>query len=159
MKSFLFLLLLLPNILFSQVTIKGVTKSKSETLYFSHISFKNQNGDVFTTISDTDGKYSIILEEGKYQIKSTFVGYPEYTKEVVFDKYTEFDIIFPDDGQDIEFIEDFISRVGEDLAGKIIMSTWNGAIDKKDVRGIHGTLFYDSLYKKRFYPNKKESDL
>ena len=101
MKSFLFLLLLLPNILFSQVTIKGVTKSKSETLYFSHISFKNQNGDVFTTISDTDGKYSIILKEGKYQIKSTFVGYTEYTNEVMFDKDTEFDIVFPDDAKQL----------------------------------------------------------
>jgi hypothetical protein len=101
MKSFLFLLLLLPNLLFSQVTIKGVTKSKSETLYFSHISFKNQNGTVFTTISDTDGKYSIILKEGKYQIKSSFVGYTEYTNEVVFDKDTEFDILFPDDAKQL----------------------------------------------------------
>ena len=101
MKSFLFLLLLLPNILFSQVTIKGVTKSKSETLYFSHISFKNQNGDVFTTISDTDGKYSIVLKEGKYQIKSTFVGYTEYTNELVFDKDAEFDIVFPDDANQL----------------------------------------------------------
>jgi hypothetical protein len=101
MKSFLFLLLLLPNILFSQVTIKGVTKSKSETLYFSHISFKNQNGNVFTTISDTDGKYSIVLKEGKYQIKSSFVGYTEYTNEVVFDKDTEFDILFPDDAKQL----------------------------------------------------------
>ena len=97
MNRFFLLLLLLPNLLFSQVTIKGVTKSKSETLYFSHISFKNQNGDVFTTISDTDGKYSIVLKEGKYQIKSSFVGYKEYTNEVVFDKDTEFDIIFPED--------------------------------------------------------------
>ena len=101
MKSFLFLLLLLPNILFSQVTIKGVTKSKSETLYFSHISFKNQNGNIFTTISDTDGKYSIVLNEGKYQIKSSFVGYKEYTNEVVFDKDTEFDIVFPDDAKQL----------------------------------------------------------
>ncbi len=97
MNRFFLLLLLLPNLLFSQVTIKGVTKSKSETLYFSHISFKSQNGDVFTTISDTDGKYSIVLKEGKYQIKSSFVGYTEYTNEVVFDKDTEFDIIFPED--------------------------------------------------------------
>ena len=96
MNRFFLLLLFLPNLLFSQLIIKGVTKSKSETLYFSHISFKNQNGDVFTTISDTDGKYSIILKEGKYQIKSSFVGYKEYTNEVIFEKDTEFDIIFSD---------------------------------------------------------------
>ena len=101
MNRFFLLLLLLPNILFSQVTIKGVTKSKSETLYFSHISFKNQNGDVFTTISDTDGKYSIVLKEGKYQIKSSFVGYTEYISEAVFDRDTEFDILFPDDAKQL----------------------------------------------------------
>jgi hypothetical protein len=101
MNRFFLLLLLLPNLLFSQVTIKGVTKSKSETLYFSHISFKHQNGDVFTTISDTDGKYSIVLKEGKYQIKSSFVGYKEYTNELVFDKDTEFDILFPDDAKQL----------------------------------------------------------
>jgi hypothetical protein len=87
--------------LFSQVTIKGVTKSKSETLYFSHISFKNPNGDVFTTISDTDGKYSIVLKEGRYQIKSSFVGYKEYTNELMFDRDTEFDILFPDDAKQL----------------------------------------------------------
>jgi hypothetical protein len=101
MKRFLLILLLLPNLLFSQVTIKGVTKSKSETLYFSHISFINDKGGVFTTLSDTDGKYLIQLEKGKYQIKSSFVGYKEYTNEVVFDTDTEFDIIFPDDATDL----------------------------------------------------------
>ncbi len=101
MNRFFLLLLLLPNLLFSQVTIKGVTKSKSETLYFSHISFKNPNGDVFTTISDTEGKYSIVLKEGKYQIKSSFVGYKEYTNEVVFDRDAEFDILFPDDAKQL----------------------------------------------------------
>jgi hypothetical protein len=101
MNRFFLLLLLLPNLLFSQVTIKGVTKSKSETLYFSHISFKNPNSDVFTTISDTEGKYSIVLKEGKYQIKSSFVGYKEYTNEVVFDRDTEFDILFPDDAKQL----------------------------------------------------------
>jgi hypothetical protein len=101
MKRFLLILLLLPNLLFSQVTIKGITKSKSETLYFSHISFINDKGGVFTTLSDTDGKYLIQLEKGKYQIKSSFVGYKEYTNEVVFDTDTEFDIIFPDDATDL----------------------------------------------------------
>jgi hypothetical protein len=75
MRRFLLILLLLPNLLFSQVTIKGITKSKSETLYFSHISFINDKGSIVTTLSDTNGKYLIQLEKGKYQIKSSFVGY------------------------------------------------------------------------------------
>ena len=74
MKRFLLILLLLPNLLFSQVIITGITKSKSETLYFSHISFINDKGGIFTTLSDTNGKYLIQLEKGKYQIKSSFVG-------------------------------------------------------------------------------------
>ncbi len=101
MKRFLLILLLLPNLLFSQITIKGTTKSKSETLYFSHISFTNDKGDIFTTLSDTDGNYLIQLEKGKYKIKSSFVGYKEYTNEVVFDNDTEFNIIFPDDATEL----------------------------------------------------------
>ncbi len=116
MKRFLLILLLLPNLLFSQVTIKGTTKSKSETLYFSHISFINDKGGIFTTLSDTDGKYLIQLENGKYQIKSSFVGYKEYTNEVVFDTDTEFDIIFPDDATDLsEVIVQGVSQKVNDI--------------------------------------------
>ena len=96
MKNLFLLLLFLPNLLFSQITIKGSTKSKSETLYFSHISFTNEVGDVITTLSDTDGNYLVVIKEGKYKIKSTFVGYKDYVNEVVFDNNTTFDIIFDD---------------------------------------------------------------
>jgi hypothetical protein len=73
--------------LFSQITIKGTTKSKSETLYFSHISFTNDKGNIFTTLSDTDGNYLIQLEKGKYQINCAHpdtIGtpYPDVTAPV-----------------------------------------------------------------------------
>jgi len=83
MKQLLFLFLILPNFLFSQVNIKGVTKSKTETIYFSHITFKNEKGEVFTTLSDKDGIYTITLAEGKYQIKATYVGYKDYLQDLL----------------------------------------------------------------------------
>ena len=32
-------------------------------------------------------------------------------------------------------------------------------IDKKKIKGIHGTLFYELLFKKKYYPNKREKDM
>ena len=96
MKQLLFLFLILPNLLFSQVNIKGVTKSKTETIYFSHITFKNEKGEVFTTLSDKDGIYSITLAEGKYQIKATYVGYKEYLQDLLVQGDMNYDIVFED---------------------------------------------------------------
>ena len=96
MNRILLFLLLLPNLLFSQVNIKGSTSSKSETIYFSHISFKNDKGEIFTTLSDKDGKYSIILTEGKYQLKATYVGYKDHIKDLVVQGDMNYDIVFED---------------------------------------------------------------
>jgi len=71
----------------------------------------------------------------------------------------EFKILFPDPGQDIEFIEDAIARVGEDKLGAIMRSVWPRRIKKPDVNGIHGTIFYQLFWKKRFYPNKRDDDI
>jgi len=70
-----------------------------------------------------------------------------------------FKAIFPGDGQDIEFIEDFIKRVGQKKAGKILGPIWRRRLEKQDVNGINGTLFYELKTKKRFYPTKRETDL
>lgn len=70
----------------------------------------------------------------------------------------EFALLFPD-GCDIEFIEDFVDRVGEKTAGKVLKPMWNRCQDKKKICGIHGTLFYQLNFKKRFYPTKKESEM
>lgn len=69
-----------------------------------------------------------------------------------------FSLIFPD-GADIEFVEDFIKRVGKARAGAILSPLWDRRLNKPDVNGIHGTLFYElKKQKKRYYPNKKFSD-
>jgi hypothetical protein len=70
----------------------------------------------------------------------------------------DFKEIFPDENQDIEFIQDFIKRVGKKSANKILTRLWSAPIEKKKVRGIHGTLFYELEYKKQFYPTKKEKE-
>jgi hypothetical protein len=70
----------------------------------------------------------------------------------------QFALIFPD-GADIEFVEDFIERVGEEAAGDTLGALWARRINKPDVVGIHGTLFYELREaKKRYYPNKRFSD-
>jgi hypothetical protein len=69
----------------------------------------------------------------------------------------EFACIFPGD-TDVEFVDDFIARVGEDVAGRTLEPIWSRRISKKTINGIHGTLFYDLEYKKKYYPTKKDSD-
>ncbi|MEC5080754.1 hypothetical protein [Xanthomonas oryzae] len=71
----------------------------------------------------------------------------------------DFHEIFPDAGQDVEFISDFVSRVGESRATNILNRIWEGLVDKKLVQGIHGTLFFELDKKKVYYPTKKESEM
>lgn len=68
----------------------------------------------------------------------------------------EFELIFPDEGQDIEFIEDFCARVSEDVGKSVLNAIWERKLNKKEINGIHGTLFYGLPEKKKFYENKRE---
>ena len=71
----------------------------------------------------------------------------------------QFYMIFPEREQDIEFIEDLQLRCNEEELEKIFDGAWSRKLSKSDVNGIHGTLFYELINKKKYYPNKKESDL
>ncbi len=66
--------------------------------------------------------------------------------------------IFPDD-QDVEFSKDFIVRVGESESQRIYKKLWENIINKKDVSGIHGTLFFNLDNRKVYYPTKRESEM
>ncbi len=70
----------------------------------------------------------------------------------------EFDAIFPN-GTDVEFSDDLFERLGEIYATEITMNLWRRFVNKRDVNGIHGTLFYQLEHKKKFYPTKKESEM
>jgi hypothetical protein len=70
----------------------------------------------------------------------------------------EFESLFPN-GTDIEFVEDFVGRAGEETAGQITGELWKRPVRKDSASGIHGTLFYQLTQKKRYYPTKKESEM
>ena len=70
-----------------------------------------------------------------------------------------FDLIFPEPEQNIEFIEDFNTRTKNSHINKLMEKMWKNPINKYEVDGIHGTLFFELIQKKKYYPNKKESDL
>lgn len=70
-----------------------------------------------------------------------------------------FEALFPGIGQDIEFIEDFLER---DPCGRfdgLFAAMWKRPVAKRDVRGIDGILFYELANKKKYYPNKRDTDL
>ena len=59
---------------------------------------------------------------------------------------------------DVEFIDDLIARVGEAEAQRTLEPIWSRRIDKRAVQRIHGTLFLELDFKKKYYPNKRDSD-
>ena len=84
-------------------------------------------------------------------------------KNCAYDCYSAddelFELIFPAKGQDIEFIEDYSQRVGLKHRQKLWNDMWERPIPKKNIHGIDGTLFYELLEKRQFYPTKRDSDL
>ena len=71
----------------------------------------------------------------------------------------EFALIFPDDGQDMEFPEDFFERVGDKVAIATLSPMWERPILKRDAQGIDGTLYYNYEKRRRHLPaTKREVD-
>jgi hypothetical protein len=70
----------------------------------------------------------------------------------------EYALLFPD-GADVEFISDFIARVGKKAAKAVTTAMWKRRQKKKSIMGLHGTLFYEMDSKKPFYPTKRESEM
>ncbi|WP_186005719.1 hypothetical protein [Xanthomonas cannabis] len=81
------------------------------------------------------------------------------TYDIFMANVDDFHEIFPDSGQDVEFISDFVSRVGEKRATNILNRVWKNPVDKKLAQGIHGTLFFELDKKKVYYPTKRESEM
>ena len=68
-------------------------------------------------------------------------------------------MLFPGEGQDIEFIDDVRDRLTQDELDKAFQDVWERPIKKTDVHGIDGTLFFELEFKKNYYPNKSERDV
>ena len=71
----------------------------------------------------------------------------------------EFREVFPGENQNVEFIEDLVDRIGDDRVAKLLMPVWKREIEKPNVDGIHGTLFYQLYGKKKFYPTKNDMEM
>lgn len=71
----------------------------------------------------------------------------------------EFFLVFPAPGQDVEFADDFFERIGDASAKPICDALWTRPVDKKQVQGIHGTLFYGLPERKPMYPTKREAEM
>lgn len=71
---------------------------------------------------------------------------------------SDFEIVFPN-GTDIEFIDDLVGRIGESNCKRIMTLLWAARVNKKSAVGIHGTLFFELGWKKKYYPTKKEKEM
>jgi len=71
----------------------------------------------------------------------------------------KFLILFPNERQNVEFIEDVFKRLGDEFAGNLLADLWGAPCSKSSVEGIHGTLFFQLENKREFYPSKRECDL
>jgi iron complex outermembrane recepter protein len=74
------LIALLPLQLFSQGVVEGVVKDAltGESLIGVNIVYGSGKG----TVTDIDGRYSVTLEKGSYEIKASYVGYETQSKRV-----------------------------------------------------------------------------
>lgn len=68
----------------------------------------------------------------------------------------EFAMFFPGPGQNIEFADEAFERIGDRIDDEFMNVIWSRRVDKENVHGIHGTLFYGLPEKKKFYPDKTE---
>jgi hypothetical protein len=72
----------------------------------------------------------------------------------------EFKAIFPGRGQDIAFAEDVVRRLGKKKSDAILSPVWQRPILKKDIVGLHGTLFFGFQDRKIHFPrSRRDIDL
>jgi hypothetical protein len=69
----------------------------------------------------------------------------------------EFALIFPQ-GEDVAFIDEVMARGPEIELDAAFARIWARRIRKRDVKGIHGLLFYELEHKKRYYPTRKDEE-
>jgi hypothetical protein len=71
----------------------------------------------------------------------------------------EFALMFPAAGQDVAFIDEIIASAQMTVMDAAFNNLWMRPVDKKAVAGLHGTIFYELEHKKKYYPNRRDSDL
>jgi hypothetical protein len=68
----------------------------------------------------------------------------------------EFNLLFPEGGQEIQFAEDVASWPNQGEINAALARIWNRPIRKRNAQGIHGTLFYELERYKSVYLQKRE---
>ena len=85
----------------------------------------------------------------------------EGAENCVYDifQFTEvqFKVIFPN-GTDVAFIGEVEKNASPDLLEKAFEGVWERRIPKSEVRGSHGTLFYELEFKKDYYPTRRDEE-
>ena len=94
MKSFFLFLLLIPILAIGQINVTGVTKSKTENIYFSHINFKHSDGTSYSTVSNEKSEYKVKIKPGLYNVTASYMGYSKFSKEINITSDVILDIIF-----------------------------------------------------------------
>lgn len=69
----------------------------------------------------------------------------------------EFALVFPE-GQDIAFISEVCSRGGSVDLDQAFAMIWTRRLQKPEVVGIHGTLFYELDHKVAYYPTRRDEE-
>jgi hypothetical protein len=69
----------------------------------------------------------------------------------------EFALIFPL-GTDVAFIDEVYDRGEPSLLDDAFNRIWTRRQQKSDVKGIHGTLFYELAGKKAYYPTRRDEE-
>jgi hypothetical protein len=127
MKSFLLFLLLIPTLAIGQINISGVTKSKTEKIYYSHITFEDVNGNKISTISNENAEYKVNLKSGVYKINASYIGYTPYTNQITLTSDTTFDIIFVEDEKELtEVVVTAIAQKVSDIS--VVKSIRNSSV-------------------------------
>ena len=93
MKSFFLFLLLIPILAVGQINVSGITKSKTENIYFSHIIFKHIDGTSYSSISNEKSEYKVAIKPGLYKITASYIGYSNFLKEINITSDLTLDII------------------------------------------------------------------
>jgi hypothetical protein len=68
----------------------------------------------------------------------------------------EFNLLFPEPLQDIQYAEDLIALPDHPAVETALKRIWERPIRKQDAIGIHGTLLYQLQRYKEWYPENRE---
>ncbi|MBE8724573.1 outer membrane beta-barrel family protein [Flavobacterium hungaricum] len=134
-----FLLLSLPNKLFSQIEIKGQVRQIEKNLNFLEIQLTNKDSTVVqSALTDAEGKFSIITESGKYQLLIKQIGTILYQKSFEFQDNQDLGIIEIDNSKQLKevvvnskkkLIERKVDRLVFNVENSISASTGGDAIN------------------------------